>query len=199
MILIVAEQSVEILHAIAGNPSLLIAQSQLRLAEKNRLEERVQEQSSLGKRVTAYAYTENNSKRFDTLQDLNFTALAVMSDPVREGVKGAIVTLEKAHVNTLIVTGDNKNTAQAMTSEIGIIGPVVSGADIDKIMGTDKFGSQFGQSHIFARMDPSHKLRLVKTLQKQHEIVAVIGDGVNDAPALKAADVGIAMGHIGTD
>lgn len=195
---LVYQHNGSILHAITGDPNLLIAQSKLSTAEKKNLEDIVQEQTSMGKRVTAYAYTENNLAKLDLLHSINFVALAVIRDPVRPGVKEAINTLEKAHVRTLIVTGDNKNTAQAIASEIGIPGHVTSGADIGT-MSTEKLVRQLDQSHIFARVDPLQKLLLVNTLQRQQEIVAVIGDGVNDAPALKAAHVGIAMGRIGTD
>lgn len=187
-----------IVHAIAGSPEVLIAQSTVSSDNKKMLENEARKQAGLGKRVTAYAFIETNNQQLDYLSELNFVALAIISDPVRKGVKEAILTLEKAQVNTFIVTGDHKSTAQAIASEIGIAGEVITGDQIDT-MSDERFSSQLRQSNIFARMDPSQKLRLVKLLQQKGEIVAVIGDGVNDAPALQVAQVGIAMGQIGTD
>jgi Ca2+-transporting ATPase len=187
-----------LLHAIAGSPELIIAQSHLSEDQKKSLAQEARKQASLGKRVTAYAFVTNKSQKLDSLNDLNFVALAVISDPVRNGVKQAIATLEKAHVKTYIVTGDHKATAQAIAQEIGITGEVISGDELANMSDADLV-LNLKQSNIFARMDPSQKVRLVKLLQQNDEIVAVIGDGVNDAPALKAAHVGIAMGQIGTD
>lgn len=187
-----------IMHMIAGSPELLITQSTLSADEKNILEDAARNQAGLGKRVIAYAYIETNSHTLDHISGLNFVTLAIMSDPVRKGVKEAIIALEKAQINTFIVTGDHTSTAQAIASDIGISGEVITGDQIDT-MTDDQLVSQLRQSHIFARMDPSQKLRLVKLLQQKGEIVAVIGDGVNDAPALKVAQVGVAMGKIGTD
>lgn len=186
------------LHAIAGSPEILIARSRLSSDEKNMLADEAQKQASLGKRVTAYAFVENNNQQLTTLHDLTFVALAVISDPVRKGVKDAIATLEKAQVTTFIVTGDYKTTAQAIAAEIGIPGESITGDQFDAL--NDKeLSAKLQQSNIFARMDPSQKVRLVQLLEHDDEIVAAIGDGVNDAPALKAAHVGIAMGQIGTD
>lgn len=187
-----------ILHAIAGNPEALIAGSRLPSDKKNMLEVEVRRQASLGKRVTAYAFVENNNKQLDSLNELDFIALAIISDPVRKGVKEAITILEKANVSTFIVTGDHEATAKTIAAEVGITGEVVTGDQFDKIS-DEELVHKLKQSNIFARMDPSQKLRLVKFLQQKGEIVAVIGDGVNDTPALKAAQVGVAMGQIGTD
>ena len=187
-----------LVHALAGSPEILISHSKLSSEQKKRIENIAKQQAGLGKRVTAYAYLENNQQQLNELKDLTFVALAVMSDPVRHSVKEAITTLEKAAVTTIIVTGDHKATAQAIASEIGISGEVITGDQIEK-MNDKELISKLSQSNIFARMDPSQKLRLVKILQQQGEIVAVIGDGINDAPALKAAQVGIAMGRMGTD
>ncbi len=187
-----------IIHAVAGSPEIIIEQSTLPTDKKNVLKGEAQKQAGLGKRVTAYAFLENNNKQLDDLNDLTFVALAVISDPVRPGVKEAIALLEKAYVRTFIVTGDHKATAQAIAAQVGISGEVITGDQFDT-MDDKEFVSKLKQSSIFARMDPSQKLRLVRLLQQEDEIVAVIGDGVNDAPALKAAQVGIVMGQIGTD
>lgn len=187
-----------LLHAITGSPEILIEQSTLSTDQKKLLAQEAQKQASLGKRVTSYAYLENNNPPLKDLHNLHFVALAIISDPVRKGVKKAIATLEQAKVTTSIVTGDHKATAQAIATEIGISGEVITGDQFDH-MSDDDLVPTIKQSTIFARMDPTQKVRLVKLLQHHDEIVATIGDGVNDAPALKAAQVGIAMGQIGTD
>lgn len=187
-----------ILHVITGSPEILISHSKLSSEQKKMLEDETKKQASLGKRITAYAFIETHNQKLDNLGELNFVALAIINDPVRKGVKEAVTALEKAHVHTFIVTGDHKATAQAIAAEINISGEVITGAQIDKMNDKD-FSLQLKKSNIFARIDPLQKLRLVKLLQKENKIVAVIGDGVNDAPALKAAQVSIAMGHIGTD
>lgn len=187
-----------ILHAIAGSPEILIAASTLSPDQKKQFLEIVQKQASAGKRVTSYAWCENDKKQLDTLSHVTFVALGILGDPVRPGVKEAIGELSKAHIKTLIVTGDYASTAQAIAQEIGITSDVITGEQFDA-MKDQELLSRLQKSTIFARMNPLEKLRLVKVLQNEGEIVATIGDGVNDAPALKAAQVGIAMGKIGTD
>lgn len=187
-----------IIHAIAGNPEFLVENSTIDPQAKKILLDEARQQASLGKRITAYGYVENQSNTLDSLTNVNFIALAVISDPVRPGVKEAIAELEQAGVNTFIVTGDHKETAQSIASDINISGEVITGDQLNT-MSDQEILANLKQSHIFARMAPSQKVRLVKLLQSHKEIVAVVGDGVNDAPALKAAHVGIAMGQIGTD
>lgn len=185
-------------HALTGSVELLVAASTLSVHQKNNLTDIAQKQAHAGKRVTAYAYTENKEQYLEELKDLTFIAMAVISDPIRHGIKEAIALSKKAGVATYIVTGDHQATAQTIATSIGITSTVITGDKINTL--TDQeLTALLSQSHIFARMDPSQKVRLVTTLQRKGEIVAVIGDGINDAPALKAAHVGIAMGHIGTD
>jgi P-type Ca2+ transporter type 2C len=186
------------IHAIAGSPEDLIASCQLSPDQKIKMLSAAQKEADLGKRITAYGYLENSEQKLNSLHGLHFIALAIISDPVRPGVKNAIKMLEQAEVNTIIVTGDYKATAQDIAKKVGISGEVITGKELANMKETE-LALKLKSSNIFARMDPSQKLRLVKTLQKEHEVVAVIGDGVNDAPALKAAQVGIAMGKIGTD
>ncbi len=185
-------------HAIAGNPEFLIENSTLEPQTKQVLISEARQKASRGKRITAYGYIENKSPTLDNLANLHFVALAVISDPVRPGVKEAIAKLEKAGVNTFIVTGDHKETAKSIAADINIAGEVITGQQFN-MMNDQEISANLERSHIFARMEPSQKVRLVKLLQSHDEIVAAVGDGVNDAPALKAAQVGIAMGQIGTD
>lgn len=185
-------------HAIAGRPEIILSHSNIQDDRKQELLNIVQKEAGLGKRIIAYAWQENEKQNIEKLENLNFSALAIIHDPVRAGVKKTISQLEDAKISTIICTGDHIATAKAIASEIGISTHVISGQEI-KYMNDKELQSILAQSSIFARMDPLQKVRLVKILQKSGEIVAVIGDGVNDAPALKVAHVGIAMGQIGTD
>ncbi|MFA5074801.1 MAG: cation-transporting P-type ATPase [Candidatus Babeliales bacterium] len=188
----------KIIHVISAAPEVIISNSTLNFDQKKLLEDYVNKQALLGKRVVAYGYFENFEKQIDYLKNLQFLAIAVLIDPVRSGVKEAIKTLENADVKTLIVTGDYQTTAKSVASEIGISGDVITGKQIDNMSDTELI-EKIKNSSIFARIQPTQKLRLVNLLQKHDEIVSVIGDGINDAPALKIANVGIAMGQIGTD
>jgi len=129
---------------------------------------------------------------------LTFVGLQAMIDPPRKEVKDSIITCHKAGIRVVMITGDHKITAQAIAQELGIVGQTVSGAELDELSDAELL-SKVKQIGIYARVSPTHKLRIVQALQHHKEIVAMTGDGVNDAPALKRADIGIAMGISGTD
>jgi Ca2+-transporting ATPase len=181
------------LHVIAASPEIVVAASTLNPEIKNKLLEHIKKEAEAGKRVVSYALSQTNE-----LKNLTFLALAVLHDPVRPGVKEAIERLEQAHVATYIVTGDHPATAKSIAHEIGISGEIITGDQL-ATMNDAAVLKTLEHPHIFARTDPLQKLRLVKVLQSHGEIVAAIGDGINDSPALKTAQVGIAMGQIGTD
>ncbi len=133
-------------------------------------------------------------------QDLVFVGLMGMMDPPREEVIDAIATCKRAGIKTVMITGDNKLTATAVGKTIGLLddGNVLEGGEIEKM--SDEELSRASQSvSIYARAAPAHKLRIVEALKRNGHIVAMTGDGVNDAPALKKADIGVAMGITGTD
>ena len=133
--------------------------------------------------------------------DLIFTGLIGMIDPPREGVKEAIATCRKAGIKTVMITGDHIITANAIASELGILRKndlSITGAELDKIPKTE-FKKNIMRYSVFARVTPEHKVEIVKAFQGTGAVVAMTGDGVNDAPALKNADIGIAMGLNGTD
>lgn len=147
-------------------------------------------------RVLGFAYKEF-TKTFDE-KNLIFVGLVGMIDPPRKTVKESIRLCQNAGIKIRIITGDNPITAKAIGREIGMnVINVKTGDDIDK-MSDKELKIALKETEIFARTSPQHKYRIVDILKKDHEIVAVTGDGVNDAPALKHADVGVAMGIKGT-
>ncbi|MEG4319462.1 MULTISPECIES: cation-translocating P-type ATPase [unclassified Microcoleus] len=129
-----------------------------------------------------------------------FIGLVGLSDPVRPTVKAAIQECHTAGIRVVMITGDYPETAQTIARQVGLMqmGAVVTGAELDG-MSDAELEQRIQSTNIFARAVPEHKLRLVNALKSQGEVVAMTGDGVNDAPALKAAQIGIAMGERGTD
>jgi len=135
----------------------------------------------------------------DTEKDLTFLGLQAMMDPPKEGVKEAIEICQKeAAIKVIMITGDHLITAKAIAKEVGITGIAITGEELDKISEED-FKTRVAEIMIYARVNPEHKLRIVNALKANGLQVAMTGDGVNDAPALKAADIGIGMGVTGTD
>lgn len=129
---------------------------------------------------------------------VRFVGLAALGDPLRPGVPQAVQECDGAGIRTVMITGDHPGTAQAIATQAGITGSVMTGADVAALTDED-LASQISGVGVFARIVPEQKLRIVRALQSTGEVVAMTGDGVNDAPALRAADVGIAMGGRGTD
>lgn len=133
-------------------------------------------------------------------QDMTFLGLAGMIDPPRPEAKAAIKTCEEAGIRVVMITGDHPVTAQAVARELGVLkhGRVVTGAELEGMSDVD-FERSVEEIDVYARVSPAHKLRVVTMLQQKGHIVAMTGDGVNDAPSLKKADIGVAMGITGTD
>ena len=132
---------------------------------------------------------------------LTFVGLEGMRDPPRPGVRDAIAACRDAGIRVVMITGDHAATARAIGTEIGIAGPdarVITGADLQRLTDDDLLHEE-RQAPIYARVSPEDKLRIVRALQRRGDVVAVTGDGANDAPALRAADIGVAMGKSGTD
>ena len=157
-------------------------------------------------RVLGTAYRRLTDSRVDfspekVEQELTFVGLAGMIDPPREEVKQAIEICKHAGIKTVMITGDHKNTALAIASELNMLdgaGKAVSGAELEKLSDVE-LEKIVDKVTVYARVSPAHKLRIVRALKRIGHIVAMTGDGVNDAPAVKEADIGIAMGGTGTE
>ncbi len=158
-------------------------------------------------RVLAVAYRELGErgrnkveqKKEEIEKDLVFVGLVGMMDPPREGVKEAVRTCRTAGIDVKMITGDHAITAHAIAEEIGLPkGETITGVDLDK-MSDEELEKRVDGISVFARVNPEHKLRIVEALKRRGHIVAMTGDGVNDAPALKRADIGVAMGKSGTE
>lgn len=155
-------------------------------------------------RVLALAYKpiDNEHVPIDELENnLIFVGLMGMIDPPREEVKGSIELSKKAGIRTIMITGDHKNTAVAIAKELGIVEDIseaMSGSEIDSYS-EEEFTKIVNNFKVFARVSPEHKVKIVKAFKSYGNIVSMTGDGVNDAPSLKAADIGVAMGITGTD
>ena len=150
-------------------------------------------------RTIAVAYKRVNSFSKDHFEeDLVFLGLVGMEDPPREEVKESISICLRAGIKVKMITGDNKETALAISRRIGLQGRIIEGEDLDKLSEVE-LSKIVNEIVIFARVKPEHKLKIVKALKLNGEIVTMTGDGVNDAPALKEAHIGVAMGKNGTD
>lgn len=162
--------------------------------------------SSNARRVLGVAYRPLDKLPSDLTseeveRDLICVGLIGMIDPARPEAKAAIQEARRAGIRTIMITGDYPNTAAAISREIDLIkhgDPVLSGADIDQLS-DEEFAGQVERTNVYARVSPQHKVRIVEVLRRQGHVVAMTGDGVNDAPALKRADIGVAMGITGTD
>ncbi|MCH5162557.1 MAG: calcium-translocating P-type ATPase, PMCA-type [Clostridiales bacterium] len=153
-------------------------------------------------RVLAYAYKQRTSTDASTYErDLVFIGLTGMIDPPREEVKSAVELCKSAGINVVMITGDNRNTAVAIATQLGICHAgkeAITGAELER-MSDDMLIKRVREFHVYARVSPEHKVRIVRAWKANGMIVAMTGDGVNDAPSIKAADIGIGMGITGTE
>ena len=175
-------------------------------SKRDALQEQNQMMAEDALRVIAIAYKdveklprEINSETIEN--ELTFVGLIGMIDPPREGIKEAVKTCRKAGIKTVMITGDHLQTAKAIAKELGILRKgylAINGETLEK-MSQQELERDIMRYSVFARVSPEHKVRIVKAFRSTGAVVAMTGDGVNDAPALKNADIGIAMGKGGTD
>jgi Ca2+-transporting ATPase len=172
--------------------------------EKQRLKKQNMDMANDALRVLAVGYkniSSSNLNEKETENGLIFLGLIGMIDPPREGVKEAVQTCKSAGIKTVMITGDHIATAKAIAKELKILtagDKAITGEELDRISDKELVANIKSYS-VFARVTPEHKVRIVKAWQKTGAVVAMTGDGVNDSPALKNADIGIAMGKGGTD
>jgi len=206
----------KIIICFLGSPEVVLGKSkQIHLDnksslidEKKRLElgHDVEKLTKQGLRVLACAWKEIEENEYEKkdytffLDDLDFMGFVALKDPIRKDVKKSLEIAKKAGIKTFVITGDHKNTAKAIVNELGMNvneDEILEGWELDKLS-DKKLAKIIEKIIIFARVSPEHKIRIVRALQENGEIVAMVGDGVNDAPAIKASNVGISVGT-GTD
>lgn len=167
--------------------------------EKKKVKLAIEEMAEQALRVLAVAMKKKGNLTEE--KDLIFLGLVGMIDPPREEAGAAVEKFKNAHVDTVMITGDHVDTAFAIAQQLGIAqckSQCISGVEMET-MTKEEFENRAESARVYARVSPEHKVRIVEVLQGKGKVVAMTGDGINDAPSLKAADVGIAMGKEGTD
>ena len=189
--------------ATKGSPEAIFELCHLDAAEKKRLSQAVEELAANGLRVLGVAKAGIKANNLPEIQHdfkFDFIGLIGLSDPIRKNVKQAVIECYKAGVRVIMITGDYPVTAQHIAMEIGLENPgkCMTGSEL-KAISDIELSKQIKDINVFARVVPEQKLKIVEALKRNGDIVAMTGDGVNDAPALKSANIGIAMGRKGTD
>ncbi|MDJ0600003.1 MAG: cation-transporting P-type ATPase [Crocosphaera sp.] len=202
------------LMAVKGNPAEVLERCSTRIqngqliplsqADKQAILEQNERMATQALRVLGIAYGQGETTDVESLpvSHLIWVGLVGMADPIRSGVEETIANFHQAGINTLMITGDQSPTAYAIGKKLNLSqGQPLKILDSTELMdlSPEVLVGLSGQVHIFARISPTHKLQIVQALQNRGLVVAMTGDGINDTPALKAAEVGIAMGHTGTD
>jgi Ca2+-transporting ATPase len=187
---------------VKGSPEAVTARcSGMPAAEREEIERKIHESAEQGMRVLALAKRTGDIERLDhehVAGGLSFMGLVAMIDPPRPEAVAAVADAQRAGIVVKMITGDHRKTAASIGREIGLGGgEAVDGSELSA-MDDAAFAASAASANVFARVAPEHKLRLVRALQRQGHVVAMTGDGVNDAPALKQADIGVAMGITGT-
>ncbi|MDD4290163.1 MAG: HAD-IC family P-type ATPase [Patescibacteria group bacterium] len=192
-----------------GAPELILEKSKYLYSKNKKIEinkklrdflnKKYEKLTTDGYRVLGTAYKNIKSKHLnpdESLHDLIFVGFIFLEDPVRKSAKQAIQKCYEAGMRAIIITGDHKLTAKSVANKLGLnVGDknILEGRDLDK-MSEEEFNSRFKDIDIYARVEPKHKLRIIKAWQAAGEVVAMTGDGINDAPALKQANIGVALG-----
>jgi Ca2+-transporting ATPase len=202
------------LLAVKGSPTEVLAMckwyikdgQQIPLSDNDRSTIQVENERMAGDSLRvlglAYAQSDHTEEKSHIRDGLIWVGLMGMADPIRKGVKDLIGTFHQAGIETVMITGDQSPTAYAIGKELSLSGneslEILDSTHLTKVE-PDVMEALSKRVHVFSRVSPAHKLQIVQALQKAGKVVAMTGDGINDGPALKAADIGIAMGHTGTD
>ena len=198
-----ARERAEYVVAAKGAPETIMDLCHLGAAEIERLGREITRMADAGLRVLAVAAATYRGATWPAIQhafEFEFLGLLGLADPVRPTAPQAVAACHEAGIRVVMITGDYPGTARAIAAEAGLdaSGGVITGDELDRMSGNE-LGQRIGAVTVFARVVPEQKLRLVNAFKSHGEVVAMTGDGVNDAPALKAAHIGIAMGERGTD
>ncbi len=188
-------------HYLKGSPETVIERCSMNSDEREVVRADVAEWASKGYRTIALAVKNSTDPSFDE-HDFQYLGFAAISDPLRPGVVEAVKTAQEAGIVIAMITGDHPNTAYFIAKELGIAldkDEVMNGTQIEYWLEHGGEPKEIAHKRVFARVSPEHKQSIVKAFQSLGDFVAVTGDGVNDAPALKYANIGIAMGKSGTD
>jgi calcium-translocating P-type ATPase len=189
------------LHFIKGSPEVILGKSDISEDDAAAVFKQVDEWAAKGFRNIALAYKLSDEEEI-AKEGYVYLGFAAIADPLREGVKEAVKTAKEAGIEVVMVTGDHPNTAFYIASELGIaksMDEVIDGLEISRWHERGAYKEEIAQKRVFARVSPEQKQLIVKAFQDLGHFVAVTGDGVNDAPALKFANIGISMGKSGTD
>ena len=207
----VRESGEELISYVKGAPEIVIRQCDYELLDnkkiklddfrRSELSKVYEDMAKKGLRVLGFAYKKISKEEFlinDAEENLVFVGFQGMIDPPRKEVKEAIKMTQDAGIKVIMITGDSKLTAEAVAKEIGLKGKYIDSIELKKMDDSELF-KEIDKIAVFSRISPEDKLRIINILKKKKEIVAMTGDGVNDALALKRADIGISMGIRGTD
>ena len=189
---------------VLGAPEVILKMSQLSSETISRLNQKLNTLTLRGSRVLGLSYKKfSNAKlkiQTDDFSEMTFVAFISLHDPIRKEVKSAIKICRQAGMKPIIVTGDHRLTAKAIAKELGLPSKeenIIEGKELEKLS-DEEFQKRLEKIEIYARVEPRQKLKIIQAWQEKGEVVAMTGDGINDAPALKRADIGLALGS-GTD
>ncbi len=201
---------------LAGAPEIIVTLARLPETQKSTLNGKLQELAGRGLRVVGFAFKDfpdlnaqeiakkedwhRDSHLYQLIKDIRFLGFIALKDPLRPDAKQAIRLAQDAGLKIIVVTGDHLLTAKAVAKELGLDGKegsIIEGKELDA-MSDEELQTRLADIEVYARVEPHHKLRIIEAWQDKGEVIAMTGDGVNDAPALKKADIGVALGS-GTD
>jgi len=208
MMSVVVEQGKQFVVMSKGAPEILLKHCSkiqigskvlpLTAAKRKVLLDKTEEMSARALRTLGFAYSKTSPHEKDVEKDLIFVGLMGLIDPPRTEIAPLVTQCHASGIRVIMITGDHAATAEAVAKEIGVPGEAKTGEELDA-MDAGEFEKTVGAINVYARVNPGFKMRIVEALKRNGHIVAMTGDGVNDAPALKKADIGIAMGITGTD